>query len=94
MYARIVTVSVKPEAMHEAVTHFKEAIMPAMASLHGFIGATLFINEAGKTVISISRWETETDMQAAEASGYLQANYAKAARLFTAPPLNEHFIIA
>ncbi|MCP4418193.1 MAG: hypothetical protein GY805_16345 [Chloroflexi bacterium] len=91
MYARIITVQAKPGTMSEAVSVYESSIVPAMQAQAGFKGTTFLVNAAGDTAISISLWETEADMQAGEASGYLQAQFAKIAPFFAAPPTNEHY---
>ncbi len=91
MYARVVTAPTKPGAIREGIRVYKESILPAMQKQAGFLGTTSLVNEAENKVISISLWATEADMQASEASGYLQAQMVKVAPFVTAPLANEHF---
>ncbi|KAA3660959.1 MAG: hypothetical protein DWQ04_17910 [Chloroflexi bacterium] len=94
MYARVVTIYVKPGSMDEGINIYESSIVPAMKKQLGFKGTTLLANKDTNTALSISLWETEADMQAGEASGYLQTQFAKAAQLFTAPPANAHYEVA
>ena len=94
MYVRVVTAPVKPGAMSEGIRIYEDSIVPAMKEQAGFMGTTFLVNETENRVISISQWETEANMQASEASGYLQAQIAKVAALVTAPPTNEHYEVA
>jgi heme-degrading monooxygenase HmoA len=91
MYARVITAPTKPGAIREGARVYEDSIVPAMQEQPGFLGTTFLVNETANKVISISLWATETDMQASEASGYLQAQIAKVAAFITAPPTNEHF---
>ena len=94
MFARVVTIYMKPGSMDEGVSIYENSIVPAMHKQSGFKGTHLLANEDTNTALSISLWETEADMQAGEASGYLQAQFAKAAQLFAAPPTNEHYEVS
>lgn len=94
MYARVVTAPVKPGTISEGISVYENSIVPAMQEQPGFRGTTFLVNETGNTVISISLWQTEADMQASEASGYLQAQLAKVAPFVTAPPTNEHYEVS
>ena len=91
MYARVVTAPIKPGAMREGISVYENSIVPAMKEQPGFMGTTFLVNETENKVISISLWATEADMQASEASGYLQAQMAKVAEFVSAPPTNEHY---
>jgi heme-degrading monooxygenase HmoA len=91
MYARVVTINTKPGSMDEGINIYENSIVPAMHKQSGFKGTTFLTNKDTNTVVSISLWETEADMQAGEASGYLQTQFAKAAHLFAAPPANAHY---
>jgi heme-degrading monooxygenase HmoA len=93
MYARVITVQAKAGTMSEAVRIYEGSIVPAMQEQAGFKGTTLLV-QGGETAVSISFWETEAAMQAGEASGYLQAQFAKVAPFFAAPPTNEHCEVA
>ena len=90
MYTRIVTVQAKAGTMSEAVRIYEDSIMPAMQAQAGFKGTMLLVR-GEETAVSISQWETEADMQAGEASGYLQAQFAKVAPFFAEPPTTAHY---
>jgi heme-degrading monooxygenase HmoA len=60
----------------------------------GFVGIKLFIDrKTGKGVV-VSRWQSEADLEAGEASGYYQEQIAKVAPFLTAPPTRETFELA
>ena len=90
MYARVVSVQGKPGTMDESVQIYKESIVLAMKEQPGYQGTTLLV-KGEETAVSISLWAAEADMQAGEASGYLQTQFAKVAPFFAAPPKNEHY---
>ena len=94
MYARVVTIQTKPGSMDEGVSIYESSIVPAMQEQPGFKGTTLLVNGETNTAISISLWETEADMQAGEASGYLQAQFAKAGPHLASPPATEHYEVS
>ena len=94
MYARVINIYIKPGSMDEGINIYENAIVPAMRQQPGFKGTTLLTNRDANTGISISLWETEADMQAGEASGYLQEQLGKAAKLFSAPPTNAHYEVS
>jgi heme-degrading monooxygenase HmoA len=80
--------------MQEGIGVYENSIVPAMKEQPGFRGTRLLVNETENKVIAISLWATEADMQAGEASGYLQAQIAKVAAFVTAPPANAHYEVA
>jgi len=94
MYARVVSIQMKSGSMDEGASIYENSIVPAMREQPGFKGTTLLANEETNTAISISSWETEADMQAGEASGYLQAQFAKAGPLMASPPATEHYEVS
>ncbi len=89
MYARVITALAKPNTMDSAVDVYNNAIIPATKKQPGFKGANLLVN--GNTAVSTTIWETEADMIASEASGYLQKVLAKLGPFLAAPPENAHY---
>jgi heme-degrading monooxygenase HmoA len=95
MFARVVTVQIKPETVEESTRIYEESIVAAMKEQPGFQGTTLLTKPDGSgTAVSISLWATEADMQAGEASGYLQAQFAKVGPFLTAAPVSEHYEVS
>lgn len=95
MFARVVTVQVNPETVDESTRIYEESIVVAMKEQPGFQGTTLLTKTDGSgTALSISLWATEADMQAGEASGYLQAQFAKVGSFLTAPPTSEYYEVS
>ena len=92
MYARVTTVQVSPDKIEEAIRLWRDSVMPAAREQKGFKSGRLLVDRKTGKGISIGLWETEADIRAsAEGSAYFQAQIAKFAGLFTAPPIVEHY---
>ncbi len=72
---------------------YRDSVMPAAKQLKGFKDGLLLLDPDTGKCMSISMWETEDDMIAGEASGYLKEQIAKFATVFTGPPVREHYEI-
>jgi quinol monooxygenase YgiN len=94
MYARIVTVQVQPEKREEAISIFQNSIIPAAKQQKGFISLMLLTDRSTGKGISIGVWETEADLKANEASGYLQEQFAKLAGVAVAPPVRDEYEVS
>jgi len=94
MHARVTISEGKLDKVDEAISIIQDSIAPAAKQQKGFKGlATLMDRSTGKG-ISITLWETEADMLAGEASGYLKEQYAKAMPTLAGPPTTEHYEVA
>lgn len=94
MYARVVTVQVQPGKRDEAIGIYRDSVVPAAKQQKGSKGALLLTDRNTGKGISIALWETEADMKASEASGYLQEQLAKFGAILAAPPTTEHFEVS
>jgi heme-degrading monooxygenase HmoA len=94
MFARVVTVQIKSGKTDEAVRIYQDSVVPAGTQQKGHSGFLLLTNRDTGKGISVALWETEADMKAGEASGYLQQQLAKFASVFAAPPTTEHFEVS
>ncbi len=94
MHARTVSILFEPHNLDELVSLYENAIVPTARELKGFKGATLLIDVQRRRGMSITLWETESDMLAGEASGYYQAQVAKIAPLLNGHPVESHYSIA
>src|SRR4051794_10477049 len=93
MYSRITAGNVQPDRIDEFMSVFKEAIVPAMKQQTGNRGGRLLTDQETGRVIAVSMWENVADLEAGEASGYLQAQVAKNIHLFIEPPVIEQYEI-
>ena len=91
MFARVVTVQMKPEYLDEANQIYTESIISYARTQKGFKRVWLLSDRNTGKTLSISVWETEADMLAGERSGYLKDQTAKLAGFFTGQPITEHF---
>lgn len=91
MYARVISAQFKPGSMDEINNIYEGSIVPAMKKQPGFRGANLMGNADTNMGVSTTYWETEADMIAGEASGYLQKETAKLGPFLAAPPTNTHY---
>ncbi|MBI4787624.1 MAG: antibiotic biosynthesis monooxygenase [Chloroflexi bacterium] len=94
MYARIATVQIQPGKLDEAVRIFQDSVVPAAKRQKGFKSIMLMTDRNTGKGVSVAVWETEADMKANEASGYLQEQFAKFGALFAAPPVVERYELA
>ena len=93
MYARLVIAQVKPDMLDEFVRIYRDSIVPAAKEQKGFAGAYLMLDRSSFKGMSEVLWESEEDMKAGEASGYLREQIAKIAVTFASPPATERYEI-
>ncbi len=91
MYARLVTVQIAPDKSDEAIRIYRDSVVPAAKQQKGFKGLYDLVDRNTGKGVSITLWDTEADMIAGEASGYLREQLAKFAAMFTAPPTTERY---
>lgn len=94
MYARLVIAQIKPDKIDELSRIYREFVAPAAKAQRGCKGAFLLIDPSSGKGISEVRWETEADMKAGEASGYLREQIAKVASTFAGAPTTERYEIS
>jgi heme-degrading monooxygenase HmoA len=94
MYARVVTVQVQPDKSEEAIAIFQNSVIPAAKQQKGFISLMLLTDRSTGKGVTVGLWETEADLKANEASGYLQEQTAKFAGVFAAPPVQEVYEVS
>ncbi len=89
MYARFVSSQLKPGAIDEAITIWREKVAPSLKSTKGFCGAFMTGDRhTGKGMV-MTLWDTESDATNMDASGQYQEAIGLFAGLFTAPPSRE-----
>jgi len=77
-YARVTTVHGDPAHASDAISNFKENILPAIAKQPGARAAYFFVNRQSGKTFGGSIWDTEHDLQKSEASiGTLRADAVK-----------------
>lgn len=94
MHARVVSIQLQPGKTNEAVSLFRDSVVPAAQQQPGFNRLLLLTDPTTGKGLSISLWETEADMTAGEASGYFQAQLAKFGAIFAGPPAREQYEVS
>jgi heme-degrading monooxygenase HmoA len=94
MYGRIVSGLMQPGRMDEGISIYRDSIAPTAKQQKGCNGVFLLADRKTGKFVSLVLWDTEADMIAGEASGYLREQIAKAAPTFAGPPATEHYEVA
>jgi hypothetical protein len=86
MFARHVTVHIKPDRIDQAVAIFEQAALPRLREQQGFRGGCMLADaESGRGVIMIL-WEQASDSLRLETAGFYREQIAKFAEVFAEPP--------
>lgn len=94
MYARVAFFHIMAGKHENAVSLFRDAVVPAAKMQKGFSGGLLLTDPATGKGISIGLWESEADMAATEKSGFYGEWVSKFQEIFTAPPVMEHYEVS
>jgi hypothetical protein len=68
MYARVVTISVRPERMEDCIRIFREVNGPSIAARHGFDHGHWWVERTTGEAVSVTFWETADDEVASRAN--------------------------
>jgi hypothetical protein len=68
MYARVVTIRVRPEQMDECIRIFREVNAPSIAARPGFDHGHWWVDRAGGKAMSVTFWDSEANEQASRAN--------------------------
>ena len=93
MQARVTLVQILPDKMDEAITIYRDSVVPAAQQQKGCKGLLMLADRNTGKGISITMWETEADMTVGESSGYYQQQLDKFKDVFGAPPVREQYEI-
>ena len=85
MYARLVTGTIPPDKLDQAIQLWRDTVLPSVQQQKGFKGVRLLVDRTNGKIASLGLWETEADFQATVA--WNQGQVAKFADLFTLPPV-------
>jgi heme-degrading monooxygenase HmoA len=94
MHARVTITQLQPGKSDEAIHIFRDSVVPVAQELKGFKGALLLTDPATGRGMSITLWETETDLTAGETSGVYGEQVAKFAGIIAAPPVREAYEVS
>jgi heme-degrading monooxygenase HmoA len=84
MYARLVTGSIPPDKLNDAIQLWRDSVLPSVQQRKGFKGVRLLVDRKNSKIASLGLWETEADFQSTVE--WNQGQVAKFVGLFTVPP--------
>jgi heme-degrading monooxygenase HmoA len=93
MFARVVTVQIQPEVHDEASQFYRDSVGAALKEQKGFHSTRLLVDRASSKCLMVTLWESEADMKASEASGFLKEQLGHLGRFFASPPNIDRFEI-
>ena len=94
MYARVTIGQSKPGTSELGIRLHRDSVAPACKQQKGFNGLYLLTDAKTSKSITITLWNTEADMLAAEASGFYQQQVAKFKDVLSAPPVREDYEVS
>ena len=97
MHARAMIGQVKPEKLSEmdrAIRIYQNSIVLAAQQQKGFKDALLLTNPHTGKAISITLWETESDMMESETNDYYQEQIEKIAWVLAGPGIVDHYLVS
>ena len=93
MYARVVSLQVKPEDVESSAKLFEEGVIPARQKDEGFVGALFLVREDG-TAMAIHLADNLDHLHANERNGVYQSVVAKFRDRFVGHPHRQVFRVA
>ena len=94
MYARLTIATTLPGKTDDVLRIERDSIVPACKQQKGFKGLYLLHDHKANKGLTITLWETEADMRAAEVSGFYQQQVAKVKDVLAAPPVREEYEVS
>lgn len=86
MYAQATTLTFRSDGIEEAISIFRDSILPAGREAKGFSEAYLLVDREESRALVVSLWESKSDVEALASSGIYQEQVAKASHLLASPP--------
>ena len=94
MYARVTIATTWPGKAEDVLRIERDSIVPACKQQKGFKGLYLLHDRKSNKGMTITLWETQADMNAAEVSGFYQQQVAKMKDVLAAPPVREEYEVS
>ena len=94
MHARVSIGPVLPGKSDEVIRIYRDSVVPACQGQKGFKGLYLLHDKNTGKGYTISLWDTEADMVAAEASGFYQQQVVKFKDVLSGPPVKENYEVS
>jgi quinol monooxygenase YgiN len=86
MNARVITVQMDVNRIDEGIKIYEESVAPAVKQEQGGVGALLLGDRKSGKGVSITVWESEESLKAAQESGFMQAQIAKFGEILIGTP--------
>ena len=93
MYARRVSMQLRPSSRAELVRKFETGILPLLREQEGFRDAFMFVNPAGEDAFSVSFWDSKDNADAYSRRVYPDV-YGILADLIRGEPRVKYFEVA
>ena len=93
MYARNVSMNLKPNTAREFTQTFEKDILPILRKQNGFKDEITFVGTEGKDVVAISLWDKKEDAEAYHRGKYPEVLKALA-RVVEGTPIVETFEVS
>jgi heme-degrading monooxygenase HmoA len=94
MLARVSTIEGEKDQIDRGIDHYREQVLPAVRKMAGFKGAYLFVDRKSGRSVGITLWDTETNLQASNASADKLRAQANKITDALKPPVVEIFEVA
>ncbi len=94
MYARLTIATAQPDKTDESIKIVRDSVLPALKKQKGFKGLFFVTERNTDKGMTISLWNTETDMTAAESSGFYKEQVAKLVPLLAGPATTERYDVS
>jgi quinol monooxygenase YgiN len=94
MHARVVTIEAKSGQVESVLKVFREGVIPAAKKQRGFGGGQALADHSHNRVILITVWQTVSDLEANEASGFFREQIAEFQPYIETAPLREQYELA
>jgi heme-degrading monooxygenase HmoA len=94
MYARVTIDPIQPGKIGQAIKVERDSILRAARVEKGFKGLYFLTSRETGKGMTISLWNTESDMKAAESSGYYGEQLAKLLPLVSGPPVRDYYEVS
>jgi heme-degrading monooxygenase HmoA len=90
MYARNVSISLKPNSAKEFTQKFEQDILPLLRKQNGFKDEITFLGEGGKDAVAISLWDRKESADAYSRDTYPQVLKGLATVVEGTPKVNAY----
>lgn len=94
MHGRVVTVQVDSRDVGEAVSIYRDSVMPAAQRQKGFRGALLLTDQRTGKGVSVTLWDSEEDLIHGQDSAYYQEQIAKFADILVRTPEQDGYEVS